>query len=163
VAGDGLDQAASYFPQLTDMDLSGPTSLTYTTPPLQQPVNTVGPVGFDLYAASSQPFTDLVAVIADVWPDGTAYPVTTGWLRTLYPDVDPAQSMTDPAGEIVDPYNEFGSFDPALPGTTREYHIEILPSATTSPPATASGSTSSAPRAICRARRRVSIPCPWEA
>ena len=87
----------------------------------------MGPIGFDLYAASSQPFTDLVAVIADVWPDGTAYPVATGWLRTLYPDVDPAQSMTDPAGEIVDPYNEFGSFDPALPGTTREYQVEILP------------------------------------
>jgi predicted acyl esterase len=127
VAGDGLDQAASYFPALTDMDLSGPTSLTYTTPVLKYPVDAVGPVGLDLYASSTQPFTDLVAVVADVWPDGTAYPVATGWLRTLYPGYDPARSIVDPAGDVVDPYTDFSAQDPALPGAVRQYHLEVLP------------------------------------
>ena len=135
VAGDGLDQAATYFPQLTNMDLSGSTSLTYTTPPLQTAVDAVGPVGLDLYASSTAPFTDLVAVVADVWPDGTAYPVATGWLRTEYPNISPACSssdntncsLDDPVGDVIDPYTDFSSQNDALPGTMRQYHIEVLP------------------------------------
>lgn len=132
VAGDGLDQAATYFPSLTDMQLSGPTSLTYTTPVLSEDVNAVGPVGLDLWASSTAPFTDLAAVVADVWPNGTAYPVATGWLRTSYPVVNRSLSIVepttlDPAGEIVDPYNVFSTQYPALPGTMREYHIGVLP------------------------------------
>ena len=127
VAADGLDQAATYLPALTDMSLSGPTSLTYTTPVLRSPVDAVGPVGLDLFASSTAPFTDLVAVVADVWPDGTAYPVATGWLRTEYPGVDMARSVVDPAGDVIDPYNDFSTQDPALPGTVRQYHLEVLP------------------------------------
>ena len=127
VAGDGLDQAATVFPFLTDMQLSAPTSLTYTTPVLRSAVDAVGPVGLDLFASSAQPVTDLVAVVADVWPDGTAYPVATGWLRTSYPNLDRAKSLVDAAGDVVDPYTLFGSQDPAAPGTMREYHVEVLP------------------------------------
>ena len=126
IAGDGLDQAAAYFPQLTDMDLSGPTSLTYTTPVLERPVDAVGPVGLDLFASSTAPFTDLVAVVADVWPDGTAYPVATGWLRTTYPHYDPSKSF-DVGSDVVDPYTDFSTLDPALPGVSPEYHVEVLP------------------------------------
>ncbi|MHB8681220.1 MAG: CocE/NonD family hydrolase [Acidimicrobiales bacterium] len=127
IAGDGLDQLATALPALTDMELAGPGSLTYTTPPLQQAVDAVGPVGLDLDAASTAPYTDLVAVIADVWPDGTAYPVATGWLRTSYPGVDLSQSTLDPAGEVVDPYNDFSATNDAPLGATREYHVEVLP------------------------------------
>ncbi|HUC38155.1 MAG TPA: CocE/NonD family hydrolase [Acidimicrobiales bacterium] len=127
VAGDGIDQASAVMPPLTNMDLSGATSLTYTTPPLKEAVNAVGPVGLDLYASSSAPLTDLVAVVADVWPDGTAYPVATGWLRSSYPQVDLSKSLVDSAGDIVDPYNVFSSQSPAFPGAMRQYHIEVLP------------------------------------
>ena len=127
VASDGLDQAATALPELTDMALSGPTSLTFTTPVLRAPVDAVGPVGLDLFASSTAPYTDLAAVVADVWPDGTAYPVATGWLRTLYPGLDPTRSLVDPAGDVVDPYNDFSAQVPALPGTTRQYHLEVLP------------------------------------
>ena len=127
VAADGLDQAATYLPSLTDMDLSGPTSLTYSSPVLGRPVDAVGPVGLDLFASTTAPFTDLVAVVADVWPDGTAYPVATGWLRTSYPNIDPARSLVDAAGDVVDPYNVLSSPDPATPGTLRQYHLEVLP------------------------------------
>ena len=127
VASDGLDQAAAYFPALTDMALSNPTSLTYTTPALKEPVDAVGPVGLDLFASSTAPYTDLVAVVADVWPDGTAYPVATGWLRTEYPGVDLSRSLVDQAGDIVDPYSDFTAQDPTAPGAMREYHLEVLP------------------------------------
>ena len=57
------------------MDLAEPTSLTYTTAPLKEDVNAVGPAGLDVFASSTAPETDLYAVVADVWPDGTAHPV----------------------------------------------------------------------------------------
>jgi uncharacterized protein len=68
-----------------------------------------------------------------VKPDGTAYPVATGWLRTAYPGIDTSKTLyerTDEAGngdEVVDPYADFSTEDLALPGTTRQYHVEILP------------------------------------
>jgi putative CocE/NonD family hydrolase len=133
VAGDGLDQAATALPALTDMSLSDPTSLTYTTPPLRQALDAVGPVGLDLYASSTAPVTDLVAVLADVAPDGTAYPVASGRLRTSYPNVDRSKSYVAPAGsgdaagEIVDPYADFSALTVETPGAVREYHVEILP------------------------------------
>lgn len=133
VAGDGVDQGAQYLPWLTDMDLSGQDALTYTSAPLTSGVDAVGPVGLDVLAASTEPETDLVAVVADVKPDGTAYPVATGWLRTAYPGIEANRTLferTDEAGngeEVVDPYADFSSQDQALPGTTREYHVEILP------------------------------------
>jgi putative CocE/NonD family hydrolase len=127
IAGDGLDQAAKLFPFLTNLQLTGPTSLTYTTPPLQKAINAVGPASLDVSVSSTAPVTDLYAVVADVWPDGTAYPVATGELRTSYPNIVTSSSRVDPEGDIVDPYNDFSTQSPASLGATREYHVEILP------------------------------------
>ncbi len=127
IANDGLDQAATAVPSLTDLTLSEPTSLTYTSPPLQSAINAVGPASLDVSVSSTESMTDLYVVVADVWPDGTAYPVATGSLRTSYPDVIRPLSLIDPAGDIVDPYNNFSVSQPAKPGTTREFHVEILP------------------------------------
>ncbi len=133
VASDGIDQAARYLPSITDMDLSGHDALTYTSAPLSSSVDAVGPVGLDLLVASTQPETDLVAVIADVKPDGTAYPVATGWLRTTYPGIEDSKTLFEPTDEtrngkeVVDPYTDFSSQTMTTPGTTREYHVEVLP------------------------------------
>ena len=127
IAADGLDQAATTLPALTNLSLSGPTSLTYTSPPLQSAINAVGPSSLDVSVASSDPVTDLYVVVADVWPDGAAFPVATGSLRTSYPDLIKPFTLFDAAGDIVDPYTNFSVSDPALPGTTREYHVEIPP------------------------------------
>lgn len=128
VAGLGIDQLATLLPQLTRMDLAEPTALTYTTPPLKEAVNAVGPASLDVWASSSAPETDLYAVVADVWPDGTAHPVATGQLRTSFPRVDRSRSLKDPAtGDLVEPYADFSAKDPAPPGTVREYHVEMPP------------------------------------
>jgi hypothetical protein len=127
IASDGLDQAAQLFPFLTNLQLTGPTSLTYTTPPLQQAINAVGPASLDVSVSSTAPATDIYAVVADVWPDGTAYTVATGQLRTSYPNIIKPSSLVDSEGDVVDPYNDFSTQDPASPGATREYQVEILP------------------------------------
>jgi putative CocE/NonD family hydrolase len=127
VAGLGIDQAARYLPALTNMQLSGPTSLTYTTAPLKRPLVAVGPGAVDVWLSSTAPVTDLYAVVADVWPDGTAYPVGTGALRTAYPIVDRTRSLRDRHGTIVDPYNNFTTRRPAALGAMRHYQVELLP------------------------------------
>jgi putative CocE/NonD family hydrolase len=123
-----FNQLFNSVPALTRMDLVEPTALTYTTAPLHSAMNVAGPASVDVFAASTASETDLVAVIADVWPDGTAHPVGAGQLRTSFPGVDVARSLVDPqTGDIVDPYNDFATKTPDRIGVSREYHIEILP------------------------------------
>ena len=128
VGGLSLNRAADALPALTDMQAAESTALTYTTPTLTDAVDAVGPASLDVFASSTSPVTDLVAVLADVWPDGTAHPVATGQLRTAFPRVDRARSLTDPrTRDIVEPYTDFATEVPAPVGVTREYHLEILP------------------------------------
>ena len=123
-----LDRAATYFPFLTNMALTEPTSITFTTPPLASAVDAAGPGSVDLYLSSTQGETDLVVVLADVWPDGTAHAVTTGQLKTSFPNVDRARSRIDSmTGEIVQPYTDFSAKTSPTPGELREYHVELLP------------------------------------
>ncbi|HVV74557.1 MAG TPA: CocE/NonD family hydrolase [Mycobacteriales bacterium] len=127
VAGDGIDQAARLLPALTDLQLSAPTSLTYTTGPLKHALTAVGPGAVDLSLSSTATATDIYVVVADVRPDGTAFPVATGALRTSYPLVDRSKSVIDEHGRVVDPYNRFGAPNHAAPGTVRRYQVELLP------------------------------------
>jgi predicted acyl esterase len=122
-----LDQLNTVLPAVNDMQLSGLTALTYTSAPLKQPFYAVGPGAIDLNVSSIEPYTDLYVVVADVWPDGTAYPVATGALRTLYPGIDRSRSLIDQNGDVVDPYNDYSVADPTLPGQVRQYQVELLP------------------------------------
>jgi putative CocE/NonD family hydrolase len=133
ISGSGVGQVnlntgARAIPALTDMQAAEPVSLTYTTPPFATPVDAVGPASLDLFLSSTSTPTDIAAVLADVWPDGTAHSVANGQLRTAYPRVDAARSLLDPgSGDIVQPFPDFSAQDPAPIGATREYHVEILP------------------------------------
>jgi uncharacterized protein len=122
-----LDEFGQALPELNDMALSNLTSLTYTSPPLTQPFTMVGPGALDVQLSSGEPVTDIYAVIADVAPDGTAYPVATGALRTSFPDLVGSCSLTDPEGDVVDPCNDYSQTSDARPGTTRTYQVELLP------------------------------------
>lgn len=63
--------------------------LIYTTPPLELPVEVVGPVSLVLFAASSAPDTDFTGKLVDVFPDGRAVLLTDGILRARYRDGAP--------------------------------------------------------------------------
>jgi uncharacterized protein len=58
--------------------------LVYTTKPLKQDVEVVGPVQAMLYVATSAKDTDFTAKLVDVAPDGTARNLTDGILRLRY-------------------------------------------------------------------------------
>ena len=58
--------------------------LVYTSAPLTEPLEVVGPVQLVLTAASSAKDTDFTAALSDVQPDGTARALTDGILRARY-------------------------------------------------------------------------------
>jgi uncharacterized protein len=58
--------------------------LTYTTAPLDEPLDVVGPLALILFASSDALDTDFVARLSDVFPDGRAIQIQSGMLRTRY-------------------------------------------------------------------------------
>jgi len=58
--------------------------LTYTTPPLQEDLDIVGPLSLILHVASSAVDTDFCARLSDVFPDGRAIQLQNGMLRARY-------------------------------------------------------------------------------
>lgn len=58
--------------------------LVYTTPPLDEDVEVTGPVRVELYASSSAPDTDFMAMLIDVHPSGFAQRLCDGMVRARF-------------------------------------------------------------------------------
>ena len=80
--------------------------LVYTSAPLTQPLEIVGPVTARVWAASDAPDTDFTAKLVDVTPEGPAWNVCDGIIRARY-----RTSFTEPA--------------PIAPGEPLEYTIDM--------------------------------------
>jgi uncharacterized protein len=63
-----------------------PDVLSYTSPPLDEPLEVTGPLTLVLHAATTAPDTDFVAKLVDVHPDGTAVVLAEGVLRVRFRD-----------------------------------------------------------------------------
>ena len=127
VGGDGPNQAASFFPPFTEMTLSEPLGLSYTTKPLAQPVMAAGPLDLDLRLSTTAPETVIWAVVSDVSPDNVAHPLMLGRLSTNYPQIKRSKSLFDSNGRLVEPYGVYSQASPAPIGKTRLYHVEFWP------------------------------------
>ena len=73
------------------------------------------------------------AVISDVWPDGTSYPVATGRLRSSYPNVIASRSLKDGSGQIVEPYGDYSSKTSTAPSEASGAARASSPATRTSP------------------------------
>lgn len=73
-----------------------PDVLTYSTEPLTDDLDVVGPLRMVLYASSSAVDTDFVARLTDVFPDGRAIQLQAGALRARYRDVGAEPSFLEP-------------------------------------------------------------------
>jgi hypothetical protein len=58
--------------------------LVYTSEFLTEPVSIAGPVSMKLFAATDGPDTDWMIKLVDVYPDGSAYPISEGILRAKF-------------------------------------------------------------------------------
>jgi uncharacterized protein len=70
--------------------------LTYTTAPLTEDLDVVGPLRLILYASSSAVDTDFAARLSDVFPDGRAIQLQTGMLRARYRHLTGAPELLEP-------------------------------------------------------------------
>lgn len=70
--------------------------LVYTTPPLEEDVEVTGPVRMELYAASSAPDTDFMAMLLDVHPTGFAQRLCDGMVRARFRDGVDRPSLIEP-------------------------------------------------------------------
>jgi uncharacterized protein len=78
-----------------------PDVLVYTTPPLESPVEVVGPVIAKLWAACSAPDTDFTAKLVDVAPSGYARNLTDGIVRARYRESTARPSPIEP-GQVYE-------------------------------------------------------------
>jgi len=60
--------------------------LVYTSEFLTEPITVAGPITMNLHAATDGPDTDWMIKLVDVYPDGSAYPVSEGILRARFKD-----------------------------------------------------------------------------
>ncbi len=67
-------------------------ALAWTTPPLEQDLETLGPASADLWLTSTDVDTDLQVTITEVRPDGQETYVARGWLRASQRKLDPTLS-----------------------------------------------------------------------
>jgi putative CocE/NonD family hydrolase len=60
--------------------------LTFSSAPLEQPLEVTGPLTINLWASTSAVDTDFVVRLCDVWPDGISRLLAEGILRARYRD-----------------------------------------------------------------------------
>jgi putative CocE/NonD family hydrolase len=75
--------------------------LVYSTEPLEEPLQLIGPLRLVLHATTSAPDTDWVARLIDVHPTGFAQRLTDGLVRARYRDGFDAERLLEP-GEPVE-------------------------------------------------------------
>lgn len=73
-----------------------PDVLVYTSPPLEDDLQVIGPVSATLSVATSAPDTDFTVALVDVHPDGRAIGVIDGILRLRYRDGLDRQVLAQP-------------------------------------------------------------------
>jgi putative CocE/NonD family hydrolase len=86
-----------------------PDVLVYTTPPLEEEVEVVGPITARLFAATSATDTDWMVRLIDVHPDGTAAFLSEGVVRARHRDPDHdgefnAERLSKLEPDVVYPY-----------------------------------------------------------
>ncbi|MCL1896340.1 MAG: CocE/NonD family hydrolase [Clostridiales bacterium] len=96
-------------------------SLTFTTPPLVEATEVVGPMVLNLYASSTD--TDVLWFVSflDIDPEGNETLLTRGWLRGSHRQTDPARSKP------WQPYHTHTERLPLAPGEIYEFNVEIRP------------------------------------
>jgi uncharacterized protein len=105
--------------------------LTFTSAPLQQDVEVIGPIVLKLFASSDQADTRFIVKLADQYPQDQAarakgaQPASTnvskGWLKASHREKDPARTTE------LRPFYTHANPQPITPGQIYQFDIEVLP------------------------------------
>jgi predicted acyl esterase len=112
--------------------------VTFSTPPMKEPLEITGPVAAKLFVSSDTTDADLFLVLRVFDPAGKEVvfigsndprtPVGLGWLRASHRKLDPALSRP------YRPYHTHDQKQPLTPGVPVELDIEIWPTSIVVPP-----------------------------
>ena len=128
VGAEGLNALGAALPPSEETNTAEASGLSFTTAPLAAPLMAAGPLDLDVPLASTAPGAGIWAVVSDVWPDGSAHPLTVGRLLDSYPRIDPGRSLYDPrTGRLVQPYGLYDQQTPPAARQQRLYHVELWP------------------------------------
>jgi putative CocE/NonD family hydrolase len=97
-------------------------NVTYTTPPLSQDVDIVGPSSLNLWLSSTATDTDVQVTISEVRPDGQEQYIQRGWLRMSERKLGPGSTSTWPR-----PTYQQADVQPLVPGVPTYARIAIYP------------------------------------
>lgn len=98
-----------------------PEYLSYTTDPVKQDTEILGPIALDLYASISSEDADFITKVKDIGPDGSESVLSRGWLKASHREIDEKKSRP------WQPYHPHTKSTPVVPGEINEYSIEIRP------------------------------------
>ena len=100
------DHATPFITDGTSAQIGGPDDyaelqsrndvLVYVTEPLAEDVEVTGPIKVELYAASSAPDTDFMAMLIDIWPDGFRQRLCDGMVRARFREGMQHPSLIEP-------------------------------------------------------------------
>jgi len=98
-------------------------SLTYSTPPLVENTEVIGPMALNLYAAARSTEVYFFVSLWDIAPEGTETLLTRGWLKGSHREIDPEKSKP------WQPYHTHTNPKPLVTGMIYQFAIEIMPTA----------------------------------
>jgi len=96
-------------------------AMFYTSPPLKEELEIIGPVELHLEASIDKDFTNWIIDLVDIAPIGEAYVLSTGYLCTYFRELDEKKS------KIGFPVYERKDCKPAPKGAKIEYRIAMMP------------------------------------
>lgn len=99
----------------------GREALEYTSPPLVENTEVIGPIVLNLFVSSTDTDAFIFASLREADPQGNERILTRGWLRASHRAIDPARS------KAWQPYHPHDRVEPLCPGEVYELPIEILP------------------------------------
>ncbi len=118
----GNEEPDSYMrPQSIGLVAKGKPVIAYSTPSLEKDLRIWGPVSAVLHASSTSLDIDWFLKMADISPDGSVTPVSTGHLKASFREVDEARSSPG------QPYHPFQNPVRPEPDKVYEYQIELVP------------------------------------
>ena len=107
--------------------------LTFTSAPLDKPLEVTGPINLTLYASSTRNDTDFIVKLSEQYPQSQEERarginpryqiVTKGWLRASHRKTDPKRS-TEYA-----PWYTHADPEPIVPGKAYRFDIAVMPTA----------------------------------
>jgi predicted acyl esterase len=131
---DSRDQGLKAAPGIGDSDIEYDAlgdGATFTTGPLDKPVEITGPLAAKLFVSSSTADADIFVVLRVFAPDGDEVvfqgaqdphtPIGQGWLRASHRKLDPKRSL------LYRPYHTHDEAQPLTPGMPVELDVEIWP------------------------------------